>query len=65
MANIINLRRARKQKARSVKEQEAEQNRLLHGKSKAEKLRDRHVAEKSKAFLDGHRRSPSSEDDRR
>jgi Domain of unknown function (DUF4169) len=64
MSGIVNLRQARKQKARSAKEREAEQNRLLHGRTKAEKLRDRRAAEKSNSFLDGHRRSSSDEDHR-
>jgi hypothetical protein len=56
MADIVNLRQARKQKARSDKERQAEQNRVLHGRSKAE--RDRRLAEQADRFIDGHRRSP-------
>ena len=41
MADIVNLRQARKQKARDEKTRVAEQNRALHGRSKAEKQRDR------------------------
>lgn len=36
-AEIINLRQARKTKARTAKEKQADQNRLSHGRSKAEK----------------------------
>lgn len=56
MAEIVNLRMARKRKARDEKERVAEQNRLLHGRSKAEKLQIEAEAVKSVAFLDGHRR---------
>ncbi|TIP55651.1 MAG: DUF4169 family protein, partial [Mesorhizobium sp.] len=37
MADIVNLRQARKQKARADKERLAEQNRALHGRSKADR----------------------------
>ena len=56
MAEIINLRTFRKQKARSGKEAEAEANRLKFGRSKAEKQRDaleKAVAEK---HIEGHKR---------
>ena len=55
MTNVVNLRMARKQKARSEKEQVASENRALHGRSKAEKLRDRTQVEKAAAFVEGHR----------
>lgn len=35
--DVVNLRQFRKQKARSEKEKQAEQNRLLFGRTKAEK----------------------------
>jgi hypothetical protein len=58
MADVINLRQTRKQKARAAKDMAAEQNRLLYGRSKAEKLRDRQIVGKSNAYLDAHRRKP-------
>ncbi|MEP9396232.1 DUF4169 family protein [Mesorhizobium sp. KR2-14] len=71
MAEIVNLRQARKNKARAEKERAAEQNRILHGRTKVEKTRDRQTADTAERFLDGHRRergteapSPSSGDDR-
>ena len=56
MADIINLRTARKQKARAAKEVQAEQNRILFGRSKAEKLQQQ--AEKALAdkHIEGHKR---------
>jgi uncharacterized protein DUF4169 len=55
MADIINLRRARKAKTRVQRELEAETNRALHGRTRAEK--DRVQAERQRATrtLDGHR----------
>ncbi|MFC3208462.1 DUF4169 family protein [Aquamicrobium soli] len=57
MADIVNLRMARKHKARAEKERAAEQNRALHGRSKAEREQGKRTAEASKKFLDGHRLS--------
>lgn len=56
MAEIINLRTVRKQKARSAKEDQAAQNRVLFGRTKAERLKQ--VAEKTQAekHIDGHKR---------
>ena len=56
MAEIINLRAARKAKARTDKEAAAEANRQKFGRTKGEKLKD--AAEKSKleTHLDAHKR---------
>jgi hypothetical protein len=56
MADIVNLRQVRKGKARADKAVQAEQNRALFGRTKAEKQRD--AAEKTKAdqHLDAHKR---------
>ncbi|CCV14688.1 DUF4169 family protein [Mesorhizobium sp. STM 4661] len=65
MADIVNLRHARKQKTRAEKERLAEQNRALHGRSKAERERDRLTADMSEKFVAGHRREkPGEPDDR-
>lgn len=63
MADIINLRHARKQKARQEKERAASHNRALHGRSKAEKERDRLAADKAEKFVEGHRRALAGTDD--
>ncbi|RLP24686.1 DUF4169 family protein [Mesorhizobium sp. YM1C-6-2] len=55
MSNVVNLRMARKRKVRAAKEQAAVESRALHGRSKAEKLRDRTQAEKAASFVEGHR----------
>ncbi|ODT20791.1 MAG: hypothetical protein ABS35_18955 [Kaistia sp. SCN 65-12] len=60
MADIVNLRMVRKQKARTEKEREAEQNRALHGRSKAEREQQRRTSEKAGKFIDGHRLSPET-----
>ena len=55
MAEIINLRTVRKQKARASKDDQAAQNRLLFGRTKGEKLQQ--AAEKALAQkkIDGHK----------
>jgi hypothetical protein len=58
MAEIINLRRARKQRARAEREVRAETNRARHGRTKAEKLRDSADQERRDQSLDGHRIEP-------
>jgi hypothetical protein len=55
MAEIVNLRRARKQRARQVAEKQAEQNRLTFGRSKAERLVTEAERDKAAQALDGHR----------
>jgi hypothetical protein len=62
MADILSLSRARKAKARVEKERQAEQNRILHGRTKAEKLKDK--AEKALADkrIDAHRLTPGETD---
>ncbi len=56
MADIINLKNFRKQKARSEKESEATFNREKFGRTKSEKLKtsaEKGLADKS---FDGHKR---------
>lgn len=56
MGEVVNLRQARKQKARTEKERQAGENRTLHGRTKAERERDRLISEKAEKFVAGHRR---------
>lgn len=56
MGDVVNLRLARKRKARTEKEQAAERNRAVHGRTKGERQRDRADSERTQNFLDGHRR---------
>lgn len=55
MAEIINLKRARKQKARQESEAQAEQNRISFGRSKAERRLSEAERDKASRLLDGHR----------
>jgi len=63
MGDVVNLRQARKQKARAEKDRLAGVNRALHGRSKAEKDRDRLTADKAEKFIAGHRREGSCDTD--
>ena len=56
MAEIVSLSKARKQKARASKEAQATENRVLFGRTKAEKQQQ--AAEKALADkkIDGHKR---------
>lgn len=61
MAEIVNLRRARKQKARADKTRLADENRAAFGRPKAEKERQRLLSEQTERHLDGHRREPGEQ----
>ena len=61
MADVVNLRMARKQAKRRQAEQEAAQRRLTHGRSKAEKTLQRARTDKAERELERHRLE--SEDD--
>jgi hypothetical protein len=61
MAEIVNLRQARKHKARREKEKAAERNRAFHGRAKAERETERLLSQKADLFLDAHRRTPKDE----
>lgn len=53
MADIVNLRQARKKKNRLEKQSQAEQNRLTHGRSKADKRQIRSKENRKNRDLDG------------
>ena len=53
MAEIVNLRRARKDKARQQRESEAAANRRRFGRTKAEKANDKDAQERSRREVDG------------
>ncbi|MEL6415674.1 MAG: DUF4169 family protein [Pseudomonadota bacterium] len=52
----INLNKVRKAKARADKEQRAQENRIKHGRTKAEKARDKLQAEQRKNAVDHTKR---------
>jgi hypothetical protein len=56
MAEIINLRQARKQKARAEKEARANENRIAFGRTKAEKNLSQAEQDLAKSRLDSHKR---------
>ena len=64
MADIVNLKRARKDKARREHEREAAANRLRFGRTKAQKNADRDSATRSRRALDDKRLEPGEPDDR-
>jgi hypothetical protein len=56
MAEIINLKTVRKQKARAGKDAQAAQNRALFGRTKAEKLRQLAELALAEKRMDGHKK---------
>lgn len=59
MAEIVNLRMARKRAARERKTVEAERNRALFGETLAAGDIRRREAERAKRLIEGHRRDRS------
>lgn len=55
MADIVNLRRARKAKARDAKSAEAEANRVKHGIAKPVRDLAKARAEKERTVADAHK----------
>ena len=58
MAEIINLNKARKTKARAQKEENAAANRANFGRTKAEKASVRRGSEQRDKHLDGVKKDP-------
>ena len=56
MGDIVNLRRARKAAKRREDAVRAAENRLVHGRSKAERALEEARADKGRRDLDAHRR---------
>jgi hypothetical protein len=61
MADIVNLRQARKKKRRDDAEREAAANRLLHGRTSGEKSKTRLGRMLEEKRLDAHRRDAPPE----
>jgi hypothetical protein len=55
MAEIVNLRQARKQKARAEAEKTAAQNRISFGRTKAERKLTEAERDKAARHIDGHK----------
>lgn len=56
MVEPVNLNKFRKAKARAEKEQRAQENRIKHGRTKAEKARDMLQAKQQKDVVDQSKR---------
>lgn len=59
MGDVINLRLARKARARAEAAKQAAENRARHGRTKAERARDAAEAMRAERHLDQHRRAPA------
>ncbi len=60
-AKIINLRQARKQRAREAEAADAAENRVRFGRTRAERERDKLNDTRARQNIDGHRREPISD----
>lgn len=58
MAEIVNLRRARKDKAKHERDAEADVNRRRFGRTRAQKEADKNTSERTVRTLDGKRLEP-------
>lgn len=56
MADIINLNRARKAKAKAEKDKTAQANRIAHGTPKTLKKLEQALREKAEQDLEGHKK---------
>lgn len=63
MGEVINLRRARKQKQRLDDERRAQENRVAFGRTKGERAAEAQKEAQRIAALDAHRREPPSSDE--
>ncbi|WP_072396989.1 DUF4169 family protein [Hyphomicrobium sp. CS1GBMeth3] len=61
-AEIINLRKARKERDRAAKEKQAEENRAKFGRTKAERRRAEAEQDIAHCRLDAHRRGEDDDD---
>ncbi len=59
MAEIVNLRRVKKQRARDAAAQAAAENRARHGRTAAAKQAERLEQARARRALDGTRKDPS------
>ncbi|WP_029031905.1 DUF4169 family protein [Salinarimonas rosea] len=61
-AEIVNLRRARKAKARETAQATAAENRVLFGRTKAQRTAEATRDEQERRRLEGHRRDADARD---
>jgi len=55
MGEVVNLNKARKKHNRADARRQAQENRIRHGRSRAEKIKDREEAHRSERSLEGKR----------
>jgi len=65
VAKVVNLNKFRKQQATAEREQRAETNRRLHGRTKAERARDELQKKQLTSKVDGARLSHDPDEDER
>lgn len=58
---IINLRQARKRRARDASSAHAAENRIRFGRTLGERKQDELSAAKARRLIDGHRREPGAD----
>jgi hypothetical protein len=58
MGTIVNLNKATKARRKQAEAQAAAENRVRHGRTKAERERDRRAEERRQAALDGAKAEP-------
>jgi hypothetical protein len=61
VGEIVNLQREKKRRVRDEAATLAKQNRVRHGRTKAERANDRRVEERRQALLDASRRGETGE----
>ena len=61
MGNVINLRQARKQKARAEKRSISDLRSAVTGVTKSERTRAKHLKDRKDHVLDGHQRDDKAE----
>ena len=62
MAEIVNLNKARKQRARALQEARSVENRVRHGRTRGERARDARAAEAAESAHAGAKLDPPAED---
>jgi hypothetical protein len=62
MGNVVNLNKFRKRRAKEQREKQAETNRRLHGRTKAERERDELQKRHLEKGLEGKRLAPSDDE---
>ncbi|MEE3626917.1 DUF4169 family protein [Nitrospirillum sp. BR 11752] len=61
MGDVVNLNRFRKQKAKEERAAKAAENRVVHGRTKAERTAEQQRQDRQTADLDGKHLNPDEE----